>query len=258
MDKLSIPPIQDFEALPGRGVVVKAEGSEIKVGGPQLMKELNASLSSELAEKFEQSGLEGKAVIVVWQDGVIIGLITVADQIKPESQEAIKQLIQMGIEPVMLTGDSQAVAAYVAQKLGIKKFFAEVLPEHKSDKVKWFQRLGKKVAMVGDGVNDAPALLQAELGAAVGAGTDVAIESADVILVNDDPRSIVQVIALSKSSYRKMQQNLFWATGYNLIAIPLAAGVFGIILAPALGAVLMSLSTIIVAVNAQLLRTTRI
>jgi Cu2+-exporting ATPase len=181
----------------------------------------------------------------------------VADQVRPESAEAVRRLHDNGIEVVMLTGDARAVADAVAAELGIDTVFAEVLPEQKADKVKELQRTGKHVAMVGDGVNDAPALVTADVGIAIGAGTDVAVEAGDVVLVRSDPRDVARIVELSKATYRKMIQNLWWAAGYNVVAIPLAAGVLagqGIVLDPAVGAVLMSLSTIIVAINAQLLR----
>jgi Cu2+-exporting ATPase len=189
----------------------------------------------------------------------IIAAIAVADIIRPESRAAIKELSRLGIEVAMLTGDSQAVAEAVAKELGIQRVFAEVLPEHKDQKVLELQRSGKRVAMVGDGVNDAPALTCADVGIAIGGGTDVAIESASLILVNSNPLDVVRIFKLSRASYRKMIQNLWWAAGYNLLAIPLAAGVFanwGILLPPTVGALLMSISTIVVAVNAQLLRRT--
>jgi Cu2+-exporting ATPase len=184
-------------------------------------------------------------------------VFAVADQVRPESAEAIRRLHDNGIEVVMLTGDARAVADAVAAELGIDTVFAEVLPEQKADKVKELQRAGKHVAMVGDGVNDAPALVTADVGIAIGAGTDVAVEAGDVVLVRSDPRDVARIVELSKATYRKMIQNLWWAAGYNIVAIPLAAGVLagqGIVLNPAVGAVLMSLSTIIVAINAQLLR----
>ena len=191
----------------------------------------------------------------------IVASFALADVIRPESKRAIERLHEMGIEVAMLTGDSQAVAASVAAELGIDTYFAEVLPEHKDQKVTELQRQGRRVAMVGDGVNDAPALTRADLGIAIGSGTDVAVESADVILVRSNPLDVVKIVELSQASYRKMVQNLAWATGYNVIALPLAAGVlapWGILLSPAVGAVFMSVSTIIVALNAQLLRTTRL
>jgi P-type Cu2+ transporter len=187
----------------------------------------------------------------------ILAAIAVADVIRPESKQAVQELSAMGIEVAMLTGDSQAVATAVANQLGIRRVFAEVLPEHKDQKVVELQKLGKRVAMVGDGVNDAPALARADVGIAIGGGTDVAIESAGLILVNSNPMDVVKIFKLSRASYSKMIQNLWWAAGYNIVAIPLAAGVlapWGILLSPAVGALLMSLSTIVVAINAQLLR----
>jgi Cu2+-exporting ATPase len=186
-----------------------------------------------------------------------LATFAVADAIRPESAEAVRRLHENGIEVVMLTGDARAVAEAVARELGIDTVFAQVLPEQKSDKIKELQGQGKRVAMVGDGVNDAPALLTADVGIAIGAGTDVAVEAGDVVLVRSDPRDVPRIVELSKATYRKMVQNLWWAAGYNIVAVPLAAGVayrWGILLSPAIGAVLMSLSTVIVAINAQLLR----
>jgi Cu2+-exporting ATPase len=184
-------------------------------------------------------------------------VFAVADQVRPESVQAVRRLHEKGIEVVMLTGDARAVAEAVAAEIGIDTVFAEVLPDQKAEKIKELQAQGKRVAMVGDGVNDAPALLTADVGIAIGAGTDVAVEAGDVVLVRSDPRDVPRIVALSRASYRKMVQNLWWAAGYNIVAIPLAAGVlagWGIVLSPAIGAVLMSLSTVIVALNAQLLR----
>jgi P-type Cu2+ transporter len=191
------------------------------------------------------------------REGRAVAVFAVADAVRPESREAVERLNALGIEVVMLTGDSQAVANAVAHELGIHTVFAEVLPEDKADKVRSLQAQGKRVAMVGDGVNDAPALVTADVGIAIGAGTDVAVEAGDVVLVRSDPRDVARIVTLSKASYRKMVQNLWWAAGYNIVAIPLAAGVLapqGLILHPALGAVLMSASTVIVAINAQFLR----
>jgi Cu2+-exporting ATPase len=187
----------------------------------------------------------------------VLGALAVADVVRPESREAIQALHDANIEVVMLTGDAKPVADAVAKDLGIDRVFAEVLPEEKASRIVELQRAGRRVAMVGDGVNDAPALVTADVGIAIGAGTDVAVEAGDVVLVRNDPRDVPRIIALSRATYRKMVQNLWWAAGYNIVAIPLAAGVlapWGIVLSPAVGAVLMSLSTIIVAVNAQLLR----
>jgi P-type Cu2+ transporter len=191
------------------------------------------------------------------EDQQVIAGFALADVIRPESQEAVQRLHEMGVEVAMLTGDSRAVAKAVAETLGIDRYSAEVLPEHKDQKVLELQQQGKRVAMVGDGVNDAPALTRADVGIAIGSGTDVAIESAGIILVKNNPLDVVKILELSRASYRKMIENLLWATGYNIIALPLAAGILapiGIVLSPAVGAVLMSLSTIVVAINAQLLR----
>ncbi len=205
------------------------------------------------------SALKGRGVQATLDKDKIMAAISIADVIRPESKLAVQQLIDMGIEVAMLTGDSQAVARAVANQLGIQRVFAEVLPEHKDQKVIELQQQGKRVAMVGDGVNDAPALTRADVGIAIGGGTDVAIESAGLILVNSNPLDVVKIFKLSRASYNKMIQNLWWAAGYNIVAIPLVAGVlagWGILLSPAVGAVLMSVSTIVVAINAQLLRRT--
>jgi len=199
---------------------------------------------------------QGKTVVYVLADGQLIGAIALADIIRPESREALDRLKAMHITPIMLTGDSAAVARWVAGELGLDDYFAEVLPDEKAAKIEEVKRRGLRVAMVGDGVNDAPALVAADVGIAIGAGTDVAIESADIVLVRSDPRDVPAIVGLARATYRKMVQNLWWATGYNAIAIPLAAGVLaraGILLSPALGAVLMSVSTVVVALNAQLL-----
>ncbi|MHB8871336.1 MAG: heavy metal translocating P-type ATPase [Candidatus Doudnabacteria bacterium] len=245
---------EQFTALPGRGAQAIVKGKTIIVGSPLLIKEKNLTLSDDLKNKTEQAGKQGKTVVYVISDTEVIGVITTADLIREESKDAVRNLNSLGIRVVMLTGDSEGVASYVSNELGIKEYFAEVLPEHKVDMVKELQKDGSKVAMVGDGVNDAPALTQADIGIAIGAGTDVAIESAGIILAKNDPRDVVKIFRLSKATYSKMQQNLVWATGYNVLAIPLAAGVFGFILPAAIGALLMSASTIIVALNAQWLR----
>ncbi len=250
-------PVQSFNSMPGHGVEGLIGQDTVAVGGPQLLKSKNAAVPNELKDKINQAGKDGKTVIYVLKNNLVIGVITIADIIRAESREAVTKLKAMGLRVAMLTGDSKEVAQYVSGALGIEEYFAQVLPENKVDKVKELQKDGSKVAMVGDGVNDAPALTQADLGIAIGAGTDVAIESAGIILVKSNPLDIPKVIRLSRSTYNKMVQNLFWATGYNLIAIPLAAGVLafaGIVLPPAIGAVLMSLSTVVVALNAQLLR----
>jgi len=215
------------------------------------------SISDELSKQVQDAGKKGQTIIFTLKNKMLLGAIALADILREESREAIKSLKEMGVKSAMITGDSDDVAKWVSQELGIDEYFARVLPNQKSEKVKELQARGLKVAMVGDGINDAPALTQADLGIAIGAGTNVAIESAGIILVKNDPRDIVKIIRLSKLTYSKMIQNLFWATGYNVAALPLAAGALafkGILLEPALAAVLMSASTVIVAVNAVLLR----
>lgn len=251
------PAVSNFEALPGRGVRAQVDGRVVQVGGPRLLETLERSQPDGLLTKAQQWAEEGKTVVYLVLDNRPRAAIALADVIRPESREALAKLRQMGVRVAMLTGDSEEVARWVARDLSIDEYFAEVLPEHKADKVKALRQRGLSVAMVGDGVNDAPALLSADVGIAVGAGTEVAIESAGIILVRNDPRDVVRIIELSRASYRKMVENLLWATGYNVVALPLAAGVlapFGILLIPALGALLMSASTVIVAINAQLLR----
>ncbi len=242
---------QEFKAIPGKGAYGIVDGKKIYVGGPGLLKELGLDEPKELKEKV--SG-PGRTVVYVISDSKVIGAIALADKVREESREAIKKLKEMGIKVYMLTGDSRDVAEWVSKELGIDEFFAQVLPHEKSEKVKQLKERGHVVAMVGDGINDAPALVTADVGIAIGAGTDVAIESADIILVKNDPRDVARIIDMSRKTYRKMLENLFWATGYNTIAIPLAAGVgaaIGIILTPAMGAILMSLSTVIVAINSK-------
>jgi Cu2+-exporting ATPase len=221
---------------------------------------VGADLLEELEQTADGWAREGKTVVSLVGENRVIAVLALADVIREESREAVERLKEMGIGAAMITGDSEDVARWVAGELGIDEYFAQVLPEHKAERVKDLQAQGRVVGMVGDGVNDAPALVQADVGIAIGAGTDVAIESADVILVRDDPRDVGRVVQLSRASYRKMIQNLVWATGYNAFAIPLAAGVLapvGVLLPPALGALLMSVSTVIVAANAQLLRKER-
>ncbi len=247
----------DFSALSGRGVRAKADGKPVYVGGPRLLVELNIKLDDKLQSATDKASTDGKTVVYVIENKTVIGAIMLADVIRAESKEAVSMLRTMGKRVAMLTGDSQGVAAWVARELGIEEYFAEVLPENKAETVKKLQSDGSRVAMIGDGVNDAPALTQANIGIAIGAGTDVAIESAGIVLASSDPRGVAKIVKLSKRTYSKMLQNLAWATGYNALAIPLAAGVtsaLGFVLSPALGAVLMSLSTIIVAINAQFLR----
>jgi len=255
--RLSYPTPRDFKAIPGKGAQARVEGRQVKVVSPGYLKEqgvaLNDSRLDELAE-------QGKTVVYVLVDDQPNGAIALADIIRAESREALKGLREMRIQVMMLTGDSRAVAQWVAQELQLDDFFAEVLPHQKAAKIKEVKARGLTVAMIGDGVNDAPALVEADVGIAIGAGTDVAIESADIVLVRSDPRDVLSVVQLARATYRKMVQNLWWATGYNVVAIPLAAGVLynqGIALSPAAGAILMSLSTVIVAINARFLRMPR-
>jgi len=260
---LSLPEVSDFEAIKGRGVAARHSGSRLYVGGPRLLEMLETTLPQPLEAFERQASNKGRSVVHLArsnQEGgqpEVLASFALADVIRPESREVVRKLRDMGVDVAMLTGDSQAVAEAVAGELGIDTYFAEVLPESKDAKVNELQREGRRVAMVGDGVNDAPALTRADVGIAIGGGTDVAIESAGIILVRSNPLDVVKIIALSQASYRKMIQNLIWAAGYNVVALPLAAGVLapvGILLSPAVGAVLMSLSTVIVAANAQLLR----
>lgn len=255
--KITVQDITSFERLPGKGARAHVRGHEVFVGSDQLLSDRGAEMLKEHQERIAGLAREGKTAIHVIKDGALVGSIALADIIRPESREAVKSLTALGIKVAMITGDSEDVAAWVSRELGVEQYFARVLPDQKASKVKLLQKDGVKVAMVGDGVNDAPALTQADLGIAIGAGTNVAIESAGIILVRNDPRDIPKIIRLSTLTYSKMIQNLFWATGYNVIAIPLAAGAlasYGIILQPALAAVLMSISTVIVAINAVLLR----
>jgi Cu2+-exporting ATPase len=249
--------VAGFEALPGKGVRGRIDGREALVGGPRLLESLRIVPPEEVGIQIKEWAPEGKTVVYLIDEGRVTAAFALADEIREVSREAVRSLKDMGIRVAMITGDSQEVAQWVARELGIDEFFAQVLPEDKAARVKDLQARGFHVGMVGDGVNDAPALAQADVGIAIGAGTDVAIEAADVILVRDDPRDVVRVVALSRATYRKMIQNLAWATGYNVVALPLAAGVlapFGVLLAPAVGALLMALSTVVVALNAQLLR----
>ncbi|MDP9273915.1 MAG: heavy metal translocating P-type ATPase, partial [Chloroflexota bacterium] len=246
-----------FEALAGRGARASVDGRTVTVGGPRLLDELQLSIPDELATRIEAWEGEGKSVLFVSADGTVLGALAAEDEIRSESAEAVADLHRLGIRVAMITGDAQVVADSVARRIGVDEVAAQVLPADKAEAVRRFQAGGRVVAMVGDGVNDAPALAQADVGIAIGAGTDVAVESAGIVLVRDDPRDVVGAIRLSRASYRKMVQNLGWATGYNLLALPVAAGVLapiGFTLPMSLGAVAMSLSTIIVAANAQLLR----
>jgi Cu2+-exporting ATPase len=252
---------EGFQASPGYGVEATVAGRLLLVGGPGLLRRLNAEVGSDLAGFVAQAEQRGQSVIYLVGDGRVMAAFALADAIRPESREAVNRLHQLGLEVVMLTGDANAVAEAVARELGIDTVFAQVPPEGKAAKIEELQRQGKKVGMVGDGVNDAPALVTADVGIAIGAGTDVAVEAGDVVLVRSDPRDVPRIVTLSRASYRKMVQNLWWASGYNILAIPLAAGILasrGIVLSPAVGAVLMSLSTVIVAINAQLLRRAKI
>jgi len=252
--KLEVKSPESFEALPGKGAQAQVKGQNIKVVSLGYLNEHDIVVKNERVDKL---AAQGKTVVYVVRDNKLIGAIALADIVREESKRAIQQLKDMGIQCMMLTGDSKEVAQWVAEELKLDDFFAEVLPDEKSNKIKEIQERGLTVAMVGDGVNDAPALVQADVGIAIGAGTDVAVESADIVLVENDPEDVATILNLSKATYRKMKQNLFWATGYNGIAIPLAAGILfpiGIVLSPAVGAVLMSISTVIVAINARLLK----
>ncbi len=255
----NLPTLQaaDFEALPGRGAKAFVSGKSVVIGGPRLLTEGKITVHPDVEKLTLIWASEGKTVLYVVVEGGLLGAFAVEDEIRPESQEAVTELHRLGIRVAMITGDSKRVADSVARRLGIDEVAAEVLPADKASAVKRFQAGGRRVAMVGDGVNDAPALVSADVGVAIGAGTDVAIESAGIVLVRSDPRDVVGAIELSRATYRKMIQNLVWATSYNLVAIPVAAGLFvrsGLDLPMSVGAVAMSLSTIIVAANAQLLR----
>jgi P-type Cu2+ transporter len=247
------------EYLTGRGVKGTYEGRVVAVGGPNLLAELKVAPSPELRAAAERATSQGQSVIYVIEGERALAMLAVADAVRPESREAIARLRAQGIDVAMITGDADAVAKAVARELGIDRVLSQVLPDEKASRIKELESAGRRVAMVGDGVNDAPALVTANVGIAIGAGTDVAVESGDIVLVRSDPRDVPRIIALSRASYRKMLQNLWWAAGYNIVAIPLAAGVLasrGILLSPAIGAVLMSASTVVVALNAQLLRRT--
>jgi Cu2+-exporting ATPase len=255
--RLSLSRAEDFQAIPGQGVKAVVEGRSLMIGGPSLLGSLGIQLSPELRGALERAAQRAQTAITLVEDGKALAVLAVADAIREESHEAVQRLQDQGIEVIMMTGDAKAVADAVAKALGIDTVFAEVLPDQKASKIEDVKRTGKRVAMVGDGVNDAPALLTADVGIAIGAGTDVAVEAGDVVLIRNDPRDVPRIITLSKASYRKMVQNLWWAAGYNIAAIPLAAGVlapWGIVLNPAVGAILMSFSTVVVALNAQLLR----
>lgn len=252
--ELSLKQISDFQSITGKGIEGNIAGKKVNVVSPGYVNDLDMDYDKKA---FEAMSEEGKTVVFVLVEDELIGMIALADIIRKSAKEAISTLHENGVHSIMLTGDNEKVAHWVAIQLGIDEVYAEVLPDHKAEKVKEVQAKGWKVAMTGDGINDAPALATADLGIAIGAGTDVAMETADVVLVKSDPKDVVALMDLSKKTYRKMVQNLWWATGYNIIAIPMAAGVLapiGIVLSPAVGAVLMSLSTIIVAINAKLLK----
>lgn len=251
---LSLSDVTDYENMPGKGLKAKMDGKDIRVVSPGYMREESISFDEEYYEHLAE---QGKTVVFVLEEKKLIGIIALSDMVRESAKEAVRVLKSMNIESIMLTGDNRKVASFVGKELGIDEIISEVLPNEKADKIDTLIRQGKKVAMTGDGVNDAPALAKADLGIAVGAGTDVAIETADIILVKNNPLDVVNIIRLSKATYRKMIQNLIWATGYNVIALPLAAGVLinqDIVISPALGAVLMSLSTVIVAINARFLK----
>lgn len=259
--RLPIAKADEFEAIAGHGVRAMVEGREYYMGGPAMLRRVNVTPVAAINEARDRAASRGQASVYLLTSTTAVAAFTVADAVRPESREAIQRLHEQNIDVVMLTGDARAVAAAVAADLGIDTVFAEVLPGDKVEKIKELQGEGKRVAMIGDGVNDAPALVTADVGIAIGAGTDVAVEAGDVVLVRSDPRDVPRIIALSRASYRKMVQNLWWAAGYNIVAIPLAAGVLapmGILLPPAVAAVLMSASTVIVAINAQLLRRARL
>ena len=250
-------PVERFKAIPGRGVEGEIEGRDVKVVSPGYLREEGLAVDTEQVDELTA---QGKTVVFLLIDGELVGAIALADVIRPEAKEAIAKLKAAGVQCMMLTGDNEQVAQWVAREIGLDEYFAEVLPDQKAAKILEIQSRGLTVAMVGDGVNDAPALARADVGIAIGAGTDVAIETADIILVRSNPLDVVAIVDLARATYRKMVQNLVWATGYNAIAIPLAAGVLygaGILLSPAVGAILMALSTVIVAVNARFLRVRR-
>ena len=254
---LDVPQAVEFTATAGRGVDAVVDGRQLTVGGPSMLSQRELDVPQWARDAATRAGKDGRAAIYLIEGAGVLAVFAIADKVRPESADAVKKLHDLGIEVAMMTGDSEDVAKAVARELGIDTVLANVLPDQKAAKIEELQARGKRVAMVGDGVNDAPALVTADVGIAVGAGTDVAVEAGDVVLVRSDPRDIPRIIKLSRATYSKMIQNLWWAAGYNVVAIPLAAGVLywaGIVLAPAVGAILMSASTVIVAINAQLLR----
>jgi Cu2+-exporting ATPase len=253
--ELDLGKAEDFKALTGKGIEGKVDGVEVKVVSIGFVENMDISYDKD---HFDRMSEEGKTVVFVLEEGDLVGMIGLADMVRETAKEAIETLKEMGVKSIMLTGDNQKVADWVAKQLGIDEVYAEVLPDDKANQIKKIKEdKGWKVAMTGDGVNDAPALATADLGIAIGAGTDVAMETADVVLVKSNPNDVVALMDLSRKTYRKMVQNLWWASGYNIIAIPLAAGVlapWGIVLSPAVGAILMSMSTVIVAINAKMLK----
>lgn len=258
---LALPAAVGFEAIPGHGVQAEVDGRQLYVGGPALLARLKLEPPEALRATAAAAAQRGQAAIYLCAAQAVLAVLVVADAVRPESRDAVARLRRRGIHLVMMTGDARPVAEAVARELGIESVFAGVLPGEKARHIEEMKGQGRRVAMVGDGVNDAPALLTADVGIAIGGGTEVAVEAGDIVLVRNDPRDVARILELSRASYRKMLQNLGWATGYNLVALPLAAGVLagrGILLSPAAGAVLMSLSTVIVAINAQLLRRARL
>jgi Cu2+-exporting ATPase len=254
---VSVPKATEFAAVAGRGVRGKVDGRSLAVGGPNLLLESGVTLSPGLVEFTSEAAGRGQAVVYLVEGDEVRAGFAVADAVRPEAREAVSGLRELGIDVAMLTGDAEVVAQAVARELGINTVLAQVLPEAKAARIQELKSRGQRVAMVGDGVNDAPALATADVGIAMGGGTDVAVEAGDVVLIRSDPRAVSSLVRLSRASYRKMIQNLWWAAGYNIVAIPLAAGVLapvGVVLSPAIGAILMSVSTVVVAINAQLLR----
>jgi Cu2+-exporting ATPase len=254
---VEVPHATNFHAIPGRGVKATVDGRTVEVGGPALLEQAGLDIPAALREAAERAAHAGASAIYLMHGGAVRAVFAIADAVRPESREAVGRLTAAGVEVVMLTGDTGPVARAVAAELGIERVLAEVLPADKAAEIEKLRADGTRVAMVGDGVNDAPALVTADVGIAIGAGTEVAVEAGDVVLVRSDPRDVAAIVSLSRATYRTMIQNLWWAAGYNILAIPLAAGLlapWGIVLSPAVGAVLMSLSTVIVAANAQLLR----
>ena len=248
---------ENFKAIPGQGVQATVDGRQLMIGGPALLRTLGITPDPASQQAMDKAAQNAQTAVTLVEGKKLLAVFAIADAIREESRDAVRRLHDQHIEVIMMTGDSKAVADAVARQVGVDTVLAEVSPEQKAARVKELRSSGKRVGMVGDGVNDAPALLTADVGIAIGAGTDVAVEAGDVVLIRSDPRDVPRIIALSKASYRKMIQNLWWAAGYNIVALPLAAGVLasrGIVLNPAVGAVLMSLSTVVVAVNAQLLR----